>query len=357
LTVANTVGTTASDLNIVGTATGTTINGSFEKTIDVTANDTLTTVQQKINALGFAVSANIVNDGSGVSPFRLSLTARNSGRDGRFLFDAGTTGLGTTNLVDAQDAAMFIGGTGSTQPLLITSSTNQITNVIKGVTINLNGVSSNPVTLNVSQDSSNVSDQLDKFTSAFNDMVDKIDTLTSFDSTTMTKGLLLGESSIQNIQTTVYNVLTSVVSGAGRYRTLADLGLKLVDGAKLEFDADKFKAAYAADPTAVQNLFTQANTGIGNALETAINKLIDPTYGSLTIENKTLDQRTQQFQDRIDLLDKLLTDKRTRLEQQFANMESVLATLQSQQSALASLSTTSSSSSSSSKSSSSSSSS
>ena len=65
-------------------------------------------------------------------------------------------------------------------------------------------------------------------------------------------------------------------------------------------------------------------------------KLTDPVSGVITRENKTLDQKTQGFQDRIDSLDKLLEQKRTRLETQFSNLESVLAKLQSQQSALGS---------------------
>src|SRR5205807_7378107 len=61
--------------------------------------------------------------------------------------------------------------------------------------------------------------------------------------------------------------------------------------------------------------------------------------GLLTRENQTLDQKTTEFQNRIDSLDKLLADKRTRLERQFANMESILANLQTQQQAIGSLST------------------
>ena len=38
MTVADTNGTAASDLNIAGTATGNSINGAYEKTLTVTAN-------------------------------------------------------------------------------------------------------------------------------------------------------------------------------------------------------------------------------------------------------------------------------------------------------------------------------
>ena len=66
--------------NINGTATGTINDGSLTKTIAVSSTDTLTTLQQKIQTLGFGVSANIVNDGSGINGFHLSLSALNSGR-------------------------------------------------------------------------------------------------------------------------------------------------------------------------------------------------------------------------------------------------------------------------------------
>ncbi len=87
-------GTTAANLNIAGAATGTTLDGALQKTITVTSTDTLSSVQGKINQLGFGVTANIINDGSSTSPNRLSLTAVNSGQAGRVLIDSGTTNLG-----------------------------------------------------------------------------------------------------------------------------------------------------------------------------------------------------------------------------------------------------------------------
>lgn len=458
-------GTAASDLRIKGTATGTTLDGSYETTLDVTANDTLDTIQKKINDAGFGASASVINDGSDGAPFRLSLTARNSGRAGRILFDAGATSLQTRNLVESQDAAVFFGDATATQPLLVTSSTNQLANVIKGVTIDLHGVSDGPVTLNITRSSDAISSEFQKFTDSFNQMVDKIGDLTKFDTDTKQRGLLLGENAVQQVETEIYSMLQTVVPSAGRFRLLADIGLKLGDGAKLEFDADKFKAAFAEDPDSVQRLFAAnamatidtklsdtnggkgvssgsfritnsdgasatvdvfstmtvgqivsainaagidvtadiassgggltltdsaggtakltisdlsgtpaTNMGIkttatgttitgsfglignsvGAVMENRINLLTDPVSGILTRENQSLDQRATQFQDRMDQLDKLLADKRTRLERQFSNLETVLANLQSQQQSLASLSSLSTSTSSSTKSSSSS---
>lgn len=339
-------GTTATDLNIKGVATTNTIDGSFEKTITVTANDTLQTLQTKINDLNFGVTASIINDGSGLSPFRLAINAKNSGLDGRIVIDDGATTLGSRTLVQAQNAAVFIGGAGSSTPLLISASKNQLSGVIKGVNIDLNGVSDDPVTLNITGNVDNVVDEINTFTQNFNDMIDQIDTYTKWDTSTNTGGVLLGDSTAQTIQTKVYQMLQSANVGAGRYRILADVGITLGDGAKLQFDEEKFRSAFATDPDSVQKLFSEVETvttstgnktvtpGLGYTIESSISNLIDPVNGILTRENQTLDQRTQQFQDRITQLNTLLDQKRTRLETQFANLESVLAGLQSQQTAI-----------------------
>ena len=348
LKVADRDSTTAADLNIKGEATATTIDGSFEKTITVDATDTLATVQQKVNTLGFGVSASIINDGTGLAPYRLSLTARNSGREGRVVIDGGATSLQTRNLVEAQDAAVFLGSPTAEQPLLITAGTNQITGVIQGVTLELHGVSDKPVSLGITRSPDKLVEDLTKFAESFNELATKLTDLTKFDTDTNERGLLLGDSSVRTVETLSYSMFTGVVTTAGRFRVLADVGLKLVSEGKIEFDEAKFRQAYAADPQSVERLFADSETvtegtppkttvkgiGIGWMMESSFTKLIDPVDGVITRENKTLEQKTNQFQDRIESLDKLLGQKRTRLEKQFAELESVLAGLQSQQQAL-----------------------
>jgi flagellar hook-associated protein 2 len=349
--------TTAAALNIKGEAAAAgaagRIDGSFEKTITVSATDTLADVQKKITDLGFGVSASIINDGTGLAPYRLSMTAKNSGRDGRIVFDAGATSLGTRDLVGAQDAAVFLGSAGVEQPLLITAGQNQITGVIQGVTIELHGVSDKPVTLGVARSADKLVEDLTKFADGFNELADKLKELTKFDPDTKERGLLLGESAVQTVETLTYSMFGNAVKNSGRFRVLADVGLRLGDGGKVEFDETKFREAYAADPQSVEDLFAASTTatdntvtppkqtitgvGIGWLMEQSFTRLIDPVDGVITRENKTLDSKTNDFQGRIDALDKILEQKRARLERQFAQMETVLAGLQSQQQALGAL--------------------
>ncbi|MFT3786452.1 MAG: flagellar filament capping protein FliD [Tepidisphaeraceae bacterium] len=459
-------GTTAKSLNILGTATATTVDGSWEKTVEFTAADTLTTASQKINELGWGLSAAIINDGSGNTPYRLTLTANNSGRAGRVVFDNGATNLGARTLVEAQDAAVFIGEDGSAQPLLVTSSSNTISGAIRGVTLNLTGVSKEPITLNIAKNVDNIVEAANTFVTNFNDLVDKMKEYTKFDQTTNERGVLLGESAAQDTESEIYAMLNGVVNKDGKYRVAADVGITVGDGGHIAFDEQKFKDAFSDDPEAVTRLFTQgAETldddfslqrlrqnqgiekrigndkpdfritlrdgtgvdvdvgdaltmgevleamndalgtkgeasldkvnnaiivkdkttskgklltisdyagstvaynlgisgaargkfgqasnqftgkslltfnnreigGIGASIETRINRLIDPVSGQLTREGNNIDERSQQFQDRIDNIDALLAIKRARLEKQFANMESSLAKLQGQQSSL-----------------------
>ena len=339
LSVTDVSGTAASDLNIAGTAAaGTeTINGSLTKSIAVTSSDTLTTVQQKIAQLGFGVSANIVNDGSGINGFHLALTALNSGESGRFVFDGGTTSLTAQNVVNAQNAAVFYGGDNSSQSLLLTSNTNQLAGIIPGVSIQLQGTGA--ATVNVALDPSQVSTQLQTFTDTFNGLVDEITTLTQWNSTTNQGGLLLGDATIQAIQQQLYTAFNTVVNGAGQYKLLANVGFTLNGDGTIAFDPTKFTSAYATNPTAVQNLFTQTGTGLGSAIDTSLTELVDPVDGDVTQHEATLSTQVQGFQDQITQLNALLANQRNTLEEQFANMEVVLSQLQSQGAALASIGT------------------
>ncbi|HEY8747536.1 MAG TPA: flagellar filament capping protein FliD [Tepidisphaeraceae bacterium] len=327
-------GTVAKDLGIAGTATGTTLDGSLEKTIAVLATDTLSTLVTKINAITPGVAASVINDGSSQSPYRLSLTSLNPGKAGRVTISGGTTGLQLRNLVDGQDAAVFIGGTGTSQPLMVTSHSNLLTGIIPGVTVTLQSASDKPVTLNINRDPTNVSTQLQSFTDTFNTLVDKLATYTQFDTTTNQGSVLLGDATAQQIQTKMYEVFRSSVKGAGGLQTLGDVGITITDGGKLTFDGSKFESAYAHNADSVSKLFSDSTAGLGKVIDNSINSLVDPISGSIARENTTLQNQKQQFQDQITQLDSLLVDKRNRLEQQFANMETVLSDLQSQQSAL-----------------------
>ena len=352
LTVADNSGTTAADLNIAGTAaTGTTsINGAYVKTIAVSANDTLSTVAAAINNSGAGVKATVISDGSTTAPYRLSITSANSGTAGAVAFDAGTTGLAAKTLVAAQDAAVFIGGDGSTsgtsgaaQPLLVTSSTNTVTGVIPGVSLDLLGVSTGPVQLTITGDADNLVKSLDSFTTTFNALTTSITKQSTFDTATNQGGLLLGDPVALNIQDGVIGMLGTRLANNGNYDSLYSVGFSVGADDQLSFDEDTFRAAFAADPTAVENLFnatsttangssgatTTTQTGIAYAMNNLLTQLADPVSGSVTLAQTELTTEEQGFTDQVTQLNGLLEQKRAVYQTQFNDMESALASLKS----------------------------
>src|SRR5205085_2790231 len=70
-------GTTAATLGIAGTLANNKLDGTLQKTIAITATDTLANIASKLNSTGTGIAASIINDGSASAPFRLSISSRN----------------------------------------------------------------------------------------------------------------------------------------------------------------------------------------------------------------------------------------------------------------------------------------
>ena len=334
-------GTAAQDLNIAGESeTGENfVDGSYEIKIGVDGDDTLDDVVDKINSLGGQFVATIINDGSGFSPFRLSLTSKVTGTAGEMLIDPGDTNLSFDTLVRARDAVVFFGSGGET-PIVLTSSSNTLNNVVRNVSIDLVGTGDDPVTVSVTQDVDSIAADMDRFVQAYNEVIDRIDDLTSYDSETHERGLLLGDTTINRIRDRLFRMVTRQVPGGepGLDR-LTSIGLSFGNGGRLSFDEEKFHERYAANPQGVEELFTLVDEGAGVRIDEELEELTRSYDGLLATRDQSLQDREDQLDRSIEHMSDLLDRKRTRVEAQFQAMERALAQLQMQQSALSSLAT------------------
>lgn len=334
LTVTDEGGTTARDLRLAGTAKEgqAFIDGTFETRIDIAAGDTLNDVAAKINATGGSVTAAVVNTGGSDLPFTLTLSSKVSGRAGDLLVDAGGIDLGLQTLIRAQDAILTYGD--GDNSVLITSSSNTLENVIPGVTLNLLDVSEDPVTLTVSQDVEKIVGAIQSFVDAINGAQSSIGNATKFNSETLARGVLFGDSTVSTVRARLTNVFfRRFEDGGDLYRTLSAIGLSIGTNHTLEFDADKFREAYAASPQQIEALFTNDRTGLGDVLEETFDGLTDEE-GVIPARTELLDNQKELFSDRIDALTLTLDGKRARLERQFLALETSLAQLQRSQNAL-----------------------
>lgn len=358
-------GTTAKDLNILGTSStiqDAQLNGSYERTVALAESDSLDQVMNKINSAGIPVNASVINSGSGATPFRLNFTSGISGRLGELIIDSGDVDLGLTVLTKGQDAKVFFGSDNPENGFLLTSATNTITGVLDGVTVNLHGASDAPVNLTISRDVEKISAAVKQMITNFNDAIGRINQYDFFDVETEQRGPLLGNSTTSQVRDALYRIVNGRAQGvATQYQYLRDVGIKVNDKGELVFDQTAFDAAYQNDPKAVENLFAaytaqaapaeeiqpgvtvQSNKlnvttrGFGELFDALLERLTNSIDGVVTLADRSFQDQIESATDRIAVFDERLEAKRRRLEAQFAAMEAALAKMQGQGNALASL--------------------
>lgn len=342
LKIEDKTGATAANLRLAGEHEGGVANGSYEVSFDVSDVDSLEDIRRQINELDLAVRAEVLNTGGGSEPFRLSVVGRESGRLGSFVFDArlGANGdsLQTSAMGRARDAALFLGSGDTGESLLISSSSNSVTDVIPGLTLDLKRPSHDPVTITVEHDTESTLAEVTGMVEAFNTLREMIDDNSAYNEELDKRGLLLGEPSIQKIENQLYRLVDQVYdTGNPRYRILADIGIKVADGAKLEFDEKKFHAAWSDDPQAVKAMFSQADVGFGYQLQEVIKGFTDPADGLITGVVDTLEEKTADFEEQIARIEETVQAKKKLLQKQFLDMELALSKLQFQQQQIASI--------------------
>lgn len=361
--VESVTGSTAKDLNILGSAEDVTdnnfINGSYEQMLELEATDTLDDLITKLNNAGFNVSASLINNGTGEKPYYLSLTSKISGTAGDLIIDTGGVDLGLTELNEAQDAVVFFGSTDPARAVLVTSTTNTLDNVVTGVKIDLNSPSETPVTLTITEDTTKQIETVKSWITSFNAVITRINDLGSYDSETEERGVLLGNSTIASIEAQLYRTVQGSALGVDTsYQNLAQIGINVGTGGKLVLNEETLREALTSDPDAVANVFAARkladdqsidlgngisyessepifeSLGVVERLNELVKGMTDSIDGTMTVVRKNYDTLIEIQKKRIEAFDVRLEARREQLTRQFAAMETALASLQQQQSAL-----------------------
>ncbi len=367
--ITDTEGSVADKLRIAGEASGTgvdnLIDGSYEQTIEFEPDATLDEVISAINNADAGVRATVINDGSGVNPYRISLVSDFSGRDGRFLVDTGDFDLGLNQIEAGQNARIFYGSSDPAKAILVSSSTNTVDGVIDGVSISLKKTSETPVTLSVTTNTDEIESKINAMVEAFNSVISRIDFQTRYNDETKEKGPLLGDGTLLSLRGRLFDTLRSSNDGfTDTFDRLAQVGISVGEGGKMTFDKDRFREAYAQDPDAVEQLFTRrdirpADTtpdengavvndpdrpvqfdalGVVGQLEQLAESYVSSIGGTLQNRNNALTSQITLQQDRISSIDRTLEIRREILQRQFLAMERAIAGFQSQSSALGQIS-------------------
>ncbi len=338
---------TASDLHLLGAETtvegAQTINGSTTQTITLSASDTLTNLQNDINNLGAGLTAGIVTDSSN-HPYRLSLTASQSGQAGNMIVDSSQiSGMSLEEMTQGRNALLALGDAsgsnsgGANGAVIVTSASNTFSGVLPGVSLQVNSASSQPVSVTVGNDGTNIATNLQTLVTNYNNFRSQLTTDTAYNTTTEAGAVLSGDGSTLELDTQLSQLLTTQFATSGPVQSLADLGITVQGDGTLSFNQNQFEAAWTSDPTAVEQLFTAKTSGVSARFDTLINQLAGPTNSLLSSRAAALQNEIGDNQSTIKQMNQRLTDEQNLLYTEFYNMDLTIGKLKNTQSVVSSI--------------------
>lgn len=282
------------------------------------SNNTLAGIRDAVNSANIGVSASIVNDGTGyrlqfVSATGLDKSMEITAQDS--LGSTLSTGLSqlaynlnqndtSTNMTENQkgeDALLSVNG------LTVTRDSNSVTEVISGVTLNLNSANvGTNVVLSVVADSTAITEKATAFVDAYNDLKTTIDEYTDYNASEKSIGLLTADSSIRSLVSQVDILLTSSVNQlSGSFdQSLADLGFyrDKDDDYLMKFNISELTKALARNRSDVISIFSTAGQASDPNVE-FFNESIDTVAGTYDVNIAQLATQALYQGGSLDLLD------------------------------------------------------
>ena len=326
-------GRIAADLKLLGTAVevdlgGTptfVIDGTTTSKVTIGAEDKLTDVVKKINDLKAGVTASVVNDGTGQ---RLSIAVNKTGAANELLLDTTDSSLALQQVSAARDGLLLYGSADTGTGILVSSASNTFSNIVSGLNLTVKEGTKEPVTVTVASTTATLTKSLQDFVAAFNSLRANINKVTEFNEEAQTTGILFGSSAVLRVETDVNRLLSGRFFGVGKFQTLASLGITFDDKGNLSFNSETFAAAYADDPAAVQQFFSDKDLGLAKKLDDIVNRLAVDENSALGTRGAALARKIELNDERIDALNEQLERQRERLLAQFYNLESVIASFE-----------------------------
>jgi flagellar hook-associated protein 2 len=310
----------ASSSAVVGNGDVTLTTGTRSFTVNLADGaNTLADLRDKINAAtdNTGVGAAIINDTNGA---RLLLTSRSTGLANAL--SVSTTLFTTSEVQPATDAQINVDG------FTISSSSNQVTGGVDGITFNLNKAEPGTTTqLDVSVDNTASAGIVQSFVNSYNNVVRYINSQTAYNTTTRQAGTLLGDAATRAASQQLRSLIGGSVSDNGTYTTLSQLGITTSLDGTLQFDSSQLTTALNTDFVSVQRLFNGDN-GVATRLSALADTLLSDD-GLISAETGGLNARITDIGKSQDALDRRITSFEARTRAQFTALDTLLGQLSS----------------------------
>jgi flagellar hook-associated protein 2 len=323
-------GAFASSSTAVGTGTLTlTVAGKSMSLTLGSTNNSLAAVRDAINKASNnpGVSATIVT-GSDGAHLVLSSTqtgaangfkVSSSGGDGGLAalnYDVAASSGNALSVINAASDASY-----TIDKLPANSASNTVSTAINGLTLNLINVGSS--TLSVSNDPSKATNALTNLVSTYNSFVGIYQNLTKYDATSGTAGAMIGDATLNSINST----LSSIVGGTANGATLSSIGISLQVDGTLKLDSGTLATALSDGGKTVGNLFAGTG-GFAAKLNTPLSTWVGDS-GLLAGRTTSLSQQLTDLSSQQTALNSRMDDLTARYQAQFTALDTLMSKLNS----------------------------
>lgn len=253
-----------------------------------------------------------------------------------------TTIVGATTSGGRLFAAANLDAQFTIDGLNFSRSNNEVTDAIAGLTINLKKVTTGVETITIGQDTAAARSAVDEFISSFNSVNSEIRSQSFLNGQSGDRGPLYGDRSFRDLTFTLrQRLLESVELDGGGKISIFDIGLDLRNNGELFVsDATKLENALSERASDVEALFANdvgndelnnggAKEGLAVRLSADMNTFIS-SNGLVNSTSSSIDDRITDLNARIKREDEFLERRREILRDQFARLEALSNSAQSQ---------------------------
>ncbi len=311
--------------------------------------DTPQDIVSAINAAKLGVTAQLVNTGDGsATPYQIILTGAPGLTGGFTLNTQYGAGTGTPGLVfpanhaanqAATDALVKVNG------ISYTRSSNELTDVISGLTLNLKATTTSAAALDLSRDNAVLKDKFTALITAYNDADNILKEVSDPKSSLETYGAtLVGDSTVRSLRQQLRSMVSGISSTPGdNVKSLAQMGIEVDQKGVMSLDEAKLDAALTNNYADVVKSFTGGynNLGTYSTLSAgfagdAVKKItnIIGSKGAITTNTANANTQNTKYKAELEKLNTRMESMLARYTKQFGVMESLVGQVNSQKTSL-----------------------
>ncbi len=301
--------------------------GSTSFEVDLSTSMSLAQVQAAINveANATGITAGVITGDSGKET--LVLTSATTGYSDRVqLSYGGALNSSTFNFsmlnrdssdvllaTEAElDASLTVDG------VTVTRSSNSISDVVSGLTLNLETTGQS--TVSIAYDSSGATNSVNAFVKAYNATKDQL---------AAAKDGGASDSLVRSVESQLRGILNGSGPSSSLYKYVSELGVTSnADTGKLEYDSSDLTAALTADLDGVIAFFTDTSNGFAVRMDAALEGFVEASGTIDSIVSGATDQASRLASSR-DSLNRRLEGVERRYNQQFTSLDVLMASMTS----------------------------